>query len=93
PEIFKLLFDMTSMSLWKASFNDQLRDMFSDLSSVIETEISNVPPSEANVDGYSPKVLARRVVSALFGTAMQAVLDPDEKNVRASLSALQISFE
>lgn len=95
PELFKLLYDFTSMALWSASYCELLRNLFKDLSNLIEKHVFNniIVKDQLNLKGYTPKTMARMFFGAMFGTAIQVVLDPDEKNLPESLNAVLVMFE
>lgn len=92
PELFKLLYDFTGLALWSPAFSSLLSDLFKDLSNMIEKYIlNNLQMKE--LKGYSPKSLSRLILGAMFGTAIQVLLDQEEEDLPEALNAMQILFE
>jgi hypothetical protein len=46
-----------------------------------------------NLQGYSPALLARMILGAMFGTAIQVMLDGDKENLLDALNAIQIVLD
>jgi L-cystine uptake protein TcyP (sodium:dicarboxylate symporter family) len=46
-----------------------------------------------NLQGYSPALLARMILGAMFGTAIQVMLDEDKENLPDALNAIQIVLD
>lgn len=80
PKLFRLLYDFTSMALWSEPFSTLLRNLFEDISKLIENQVLNNIPVKSNSKEYSAKSIARMLFGAMFGTAIQVILDPQEKN-------------
>lgn len=93
PELFRLLYDFTGMALWSPPFGELLRSLFKDLSNLIEKHVLNNAAVKDNLKGYTTKSMARMLFGAMFGTAIQVILDPAEKNLPDSLNAVQVVFE
>lgn len=93
PKLFRLLYDFTSMALWSASFGKLLRSLFEDLANLIEKHVLNNIPAKSNLRGYTPKSIARMLFGAMFGTAIQVILDPQEKKLPEALRAIELVFE
>jgi len=91
PELFKLLYEFTGLALWTPSFSGLLSNLFKELSSMIEKYILNNLQLK-HLKGYSPKSLSRLILGAMFGTAIQVLID-DEENLPEALNAMQILFE
>jgi len=92
PALFRVLFDFTSLALWSESFCELIRNLFKDFSELIETHIINNTKND-KIKMYSPAVLSRMLLGALYGTSIQAILDDKEENIINSLEAIQIIFE
>lgn len=92
PELFKLLYDFTGLAIWSTAFSDLLSNLFKDLSNMIEKYILRNIPTK-NLRGYSTKSLARMILGAMFGTAIQVILDTEEEKLPEALNAVQILFE
>jgi AcrR family transcriptional regulator len=93
PELFRLLYDFTSMALWSESFSNLLRNLFEDIAKLIEKHALNDIPVKSNLKEYSSKSIARMLFGAMFGTAIQVILDPQEKNLPEALTAIELVLE
>ena len=92
PELFKLLFDLTSMSLWSASVKELLNNLFNSLADLIDKHIISNFPNKEKFKNYSSITLARMILGTLFGTSMQIMLTHGEADSVESLSALETLF-
>lgn len=92
PELFKLLYDFTGLALWTPAFSGLLSNLFKELSNMIEKYILNNLQIK-HLKGYSPKSLSRLILGAMFGTAIQVLLDDEEEDLPEALNAMQILFE
>lgn len=93
PELFRLLYDFSGMALWSATFGELLRNLFNDLANLIEKYVLNNIAIKGNLRGYSSKSIARMIFGAMFGTAIQVILDPQEKKLPEALKAVELVFE
>ncbi len=93
PELFKLLFDLTSMSLWSASLKELLNDLFKRLADLINKYIVSDFSHRENLKNYSPAAVARIVLGTLFGTSIQVILADEKVDMLDSLAALNVLFE
>jgi AcrR family transcriptional regulator len=93
PGLFRLLYDFTGLALWSSSFSYQLGSLFNDLSGMIEKYILSNTSVNEGLKGYSSKSIARMILGAMLGTAIQVLLDPEEENLPDALNAIQIVFE
>ncbi|WP_240843161.1 TetR/AcrR family transcriptional regulator [Acidaminobacter sp. JC074] len=74
PEIFKLLFDLSSLALWSNEFKTLLNNLMVEISDLI---IKCIPTSNITEE-YSKDTVAKALTGAIFGIALQYTLDPDE---------------
>ncbi len=91
PELFKILFDLTSMSLWSESLKKLQHDLFNDIAGLIRKYIifeSNIEKSKYN----SSITLSKVMLGTLFGTSIQAMLDEEKEDMIESLSVLKVLF-
>ena len=88
PEFFKLLVDLTSMSLWSNSLKKILNELFEDLAELIEKNIVNHLPNQNQSDSGDSKGLAKMILGALIGTSMQILMTEDSNQDTQSLAAL-----
>jgi AcrR family transcriptional regulator len=86
--LFRLLFDLTSMAMWSESFGNLLNELFDDLAQLIEDNILNIATPEFKLSGYTTHTTARMIFGALFGTSIQVLLNPDEKELPEALSVI-----
>jgi len=93
PGLFRLLYDFTGLALWSSSFSGQLCSLFKELSDMIEKYVLNNTNVNKVLKGYSSKSIARMILGAMLGTAIQVLLDPEEENLPDALNAIQIVFE
>jgi AcrR family transcriptional regulator len=93
PELFKLLFDLTSMALWSESFKELLNDLFNNVVNLIETYIISDFPDEKILKYKSPITLSRMMLGTLFGMSIQVMLANGEEDMIDSLSSLKALFE
>lgn len=92
PKLFRLFYDFTSMSLWSAQFSNLLRNLFENLVNLIEKYVLDDIPLKSNLRAYTPKSIARMLLGAMFGTAIQVILDPQEKKLPEALNAIELLF-
>ena len=93
PKLFRLLYDFTSMALWSDPFSNLLRDLFKDIANLIEKNALNNISVKSNLYEYSSESIARMLFGAMFGTAIQVILDPQEKKLSEALNAIELVFE
>jgi AcrR family transcriptional regulator len=93
PKLFRLLYDFTGMALWSVSFSKLLHNLFEDLANLIEKHVLNNIPVKSNLRGYTSKSIARMLFGAMFGTAIQVILDPQDKKLPEALKAIELVFE
>ena len=86
PELLRLFIDFTAQSLWLPSFRTQLKNLFADLSEIIEKSILVGTVMNKNMREYSSKSVAKLVLGALYGTSIQIMLDSDEDKAFDSLN-------
>jgi AcrR family transcriptional regulator len=93
PELFRLLYDFIGMSMWSDSFSKLLRQLFQDLSDLIEKNILMNISINGKFMGYSPKIIARMIIGALFGITIQSILDPEKETLSDALNLIPVVFE
>lgn len=93
PELFRLLYDLTGLAMWSSSFNSLLSNLFNKLSNIIEEKILIKDNLNNDLTNYSSKSLARMILGAIFGMAIQVILDSDERDIPDALDAIQIILE
>ncbi|MHB8073361.1 TetR/AcrR family transcriptional regulator [Desulfosporosinus fructosivorans] len=93
PELFKLLFDLTSMALWSESLKELLNNLFNDVTGLIERYILCSLSDEEKFKGYSSVALSRMILGTMFGTSIQVMLAKDQEDMIRSLSTIQLLFK
>jgi len=88
PELLRLFIDFTAQSLWLPSFRRQLKNLFADLSEMIEKSILAGTVINKNLREYSSRSVAKLVLGALYGTSIQIMLDSDEDKAFDSLNLI-----
>ena len=92
PKLFRLLYDFSSMALWSDSFSKLLSSLYDDLAELIETYVLKDASANSSLLDYTPIAIARMILGAMFGTAIQAILNPQEKKIIKSLDAIELVF-
>jgi AcrR family transcriptional regulator len=90
PELLRLFVDFTAQSLWLPSFRQQLKSLFNDLSEMIEKSLLAGTVLNKSLRKCSSKSVAKLVLSALYGTSIQIMLDLEEDNDFESLNMMEI---
>ncbi len=93
PELFKLLFDLTSMALWSTALKELLNDLFNRLAGLIEKYILHDFSDTDKFKYKSPVTLSRMMLGTLFGTSIQVMLANGKEDMIDSLSTLKALFE
>ena len=92
-ELFKILFDLTSMALWSAALKELVNDLFHRLTELIEKYIVSEFSDQEEFQNHSTTTLSRMMLGTLFGTSIQVILADGNEDMIDSLSALKILFE
>jgi AcrR family transcriptional regulator len=90
PELLKLFIDFTAQSLWLPSFKEQLKNLFNELSEMIEKSLLGEMAINENLRKYSLKSEAKLVLGALYGTSIQIMLESDEDRAFDSLNMVEM---
>ncbi|MEA4848329.1 MAG: TetR/AcrR family transcriptional regulator [Clostridiaceae bacterium] len=93
PELFKLLFDLTSMALWSDILKELLNDLFNSVVGLIEKYVFIDFSDKERFKYKSPVILSRMMLGTLFGTSIQVMLADRNEDMIDSLSTLKILFE
>lgn len=86
--LFKLLFDLTSMAMWSDNFAKLLNELFDGLAQLIEDNILNIATPDYKLASYTSHTIARMIFGALFGTSIQILLNPNEKELPKALDVI-----
>lgn len=93
PELFMLLFDLTSMALWSKALRELLSNLFDNLAGLIEQYIYSEFSYEEKLKNTSPEIFSRTMLGALFGTCIQVILAHGKEDMIESLSTLKVLYE
>lgn len=93
PELFRLLYDFIGMSIWSDSFRKLLRQLFQEIADLIEKDVLINISEKDKFAGHSPQAVARIISGALFGIAIQSILDPEKETFSDALNMLSVVFE
>jgi len=91
PELFKILFDLASLSLRSESFKTLLTSLFDDLSVMIEEFVKDSKIVKDELPDFSANTLSRLLLGTVIGIAFQYTLDPNKnQETLQSLEALRV---
>lgn len=93
PELFRLLFDLTSMAFWSKALQELQNDLFNNLVVLIEKYIFSEFSCEEKLKNTSPEILSRTMLGTLFGTSMQVILADEKEDIIDSLLTLKGLYE
>ncbi|BAS28157.1 TetR/AcrR family transcriptional regulator [Limnochorda pilosa] len=94
PALFRLLFDFTSLALWNTRAREELVRLYSDVSDLVEQAIlvskaeGHAPPA-GDRNGISPRVVARLLLTTLYGAALQAMVTPEDAEMAEVLAGAE----
>lgn len=89
PGWFRLLFDFSSLAFHDAEARRQLRQLFEEVSSQAAHRLPGLwqaqlaGESRSRLAGLAPQTLGRIFVAALYGLALQALMETDEAGAAA----------
>lgn len=90
PELFKILFDLTSMALWSESLKKLLKELFDGLTKLIEKYIINNPANSEKLKTYSPTSSSKLILGTLLGTSIQVMLTDEKEDYLNALATLKL---
>ncbi|BEP29886.1 TetR/AcrR family transcriptional regulator [Helicovermis profundi] len=93
PKLFRVLYDLSSMALWSETFSKLLSNLFSDVADLIDKYALNNITLKSNLSKYSSIAISRMIFGAMFGTAIQVILDPDEEKLPSALTSIELIFD
>ena len=92
PELYKLLFDLTSMAMWSEALKELINNFFNGVAELIEKYIISSYLGNENSKKYSSNTLAKMLLGTLFGTSILVMLNNGEKDSENALSAVEALF-
>lgn len=94
PELFKILFDLSSLALRSDSFKRMLSDLLDHLSGVIKECIDEKSSMLDELKNFSSSTLSRLILGSILGVAFEYTLDFNkDEDILDSLSALSAIFQ
>lgn len=94
PELFKILFDLSSLALRSDSFKLMLSDLFDHLSGVIKECIDESSSVVDELKDFSSNTLSRLILGSVLGVAFEYTLDSNKnEDILDSLDALSVIFQ
>lgn len=93
PGLSRLLWDFTSLALWSDSFRELLDSLYKDLTNMIKDYILDNNSIKDEVKAYDSELFAKMILGAMLGVGVQILIDPDEKDLMASLDTIKIIFK
>jgi len=92
-KLFRILYDITSLALWSPVFEGRLNLLFNNITELIDKHILLENYLTNKIKKYSSKTIASMLSGAMFGTAIQVSLKPDDKDFLDALDAIELVFE
>lgn len=92
PELFRVLYDLAGLALWSEPLRLQIREIFKGIMDQITSEIFTQELMGELGYTYAPETLASLFFGGIFGIAVLALLEPDNKGISRSLGALNVIF-
>lgn len=92
-DLFRVLYDLVGLALWSKPVREQVREIFAGIMDQITEEVFTGELMGQLGLTYSPETLASLFFSGIFGIAVQALLEPDNKTITGSLDALNVIFK
>ena len=92
PELFLILYDLVGLALRSEVMREQIREIFHGISDQFATELFTSELMEELGHEYSPEVLSGMFLGAIFGIAVQILLEPKESAYK-SLDSLNLIFQ
>ena len=92
PNLFRLLFDLTNMSMWSNTLRNILNELFDDLADLIVKYVLVDNTALAKIGYRSTKTLAQVIFGSLFGTSIQILLNPDDKDLYKAMNLVEFIY-
>ncbi|WP_242982933.1 TetR/AcrR family transcriptional regulator [Clostridium sp. NJ4] len=81
PNRFKILFDLTSMSIFSKPIKNLLNSFYDKASEIVQNNVMNDLIAKERFKNYSPKVLSKMLLGTLYGVSAQFVMSDKDENV------------
>lgn len=92
PELLKIFYDLSSMSIWSNNFSKLLSDLFKSLAELINKNIVKDGSNELLYKNYSTIGVSRMILGTLIGTVLQFMVEPDLEELNKSLESIELIF-
>lgn len=93
PQLFKLLYDLTSMSMWSKPLKKLENNFYNSMSNVIEKHIINGLMAKGKLKNYSPKTLSRILLGTLYGMSMQVLMEDEKEDATKVFDELKLMLQ
>ncbi|WP_446899302.1 TetR/AcrR family transcriptional regulator [Clostridium sp. LBM24168] len=93
PELFRILFDLASMSLWSEPLKKLLKNLFEGLAKLIEKYVVNNSANNEKLKTCSSLSLSRLMLGTLLGTSIQVMLTDEKEDCLNALSTLKLILD
>jgi len=93
PDLFRVLYDLVGLALWSKPVGEQVREIFAGIMDQIAEEVFTPELMGKLGSKYDRQTLVSLFFGGIFGVAVQALLQPDNKTAIDSLSALNVIFK
>ena len=93
PALFRVLYDLVGLALWSEPVRLNVREIFTGIVDQITQDVFTEELIHEIGYTYSGETLAGLFFGGIFGIAVQALLQPDDKTITGSLGALSVVFK
>ncbi|MCR3757877.1 TetR/AcrR family transcriptional regulator [Clostridium felsineum] len=84
PQLFRVLYDLTSMSIWSKPIKKLLSNFYSRASELIQNNVMDRLIKREKFKFYSPSELSKILLGALYGTSVQFIMQENEEEISDS---------
>ncbi len=88
PEVFKILFDLTSMALWSNKLNFLITELLDDMATIIDDHIKEIVNINPKYSAKSSKEISQLLLSMVLGISLQSMFSIDESEQFELLSTI-----
>lgn len=92
PALFRVLYDLVGLALWSEPVRCKVQEIFKGIVDQITHDVFTTELMRDIGYRYSRETLASLFFGGIFGIAVQALLEPNDKTYVKSLGALNVVF-
>jgi Holliday junction resolvasome RuvABC endonuclease subunit len=81
------------MAIWCEPIKQQIQELFKEISELIEKYIFIDVKVNKILEGYSPNIISKMILGAVFGIAMQYMIEPENEDLLDGLNMIQTVIE